>query len=168
MIYYRWIIGPLVLINTLAALLIDCIFRYYPLVMLIPVKYAVHTTLRYFIILVFLWFFINLITGQLKRDLVSASFGIWLSRFDSSITANTSKNEISNFWLKTLRIKKSKNNLVLRVFFGFNGGIANELRSRLNENIEFLNKRFPDYHFSDVEMAGKHNFKILGTKIVDR
>lgn len=90
------------------------------------------TILLCFILVV--WFLLNLVTGQLKRDYYSVQLSKHLQRQTNqgNLQMNTIEENKANFWLKRLRIIKWRRRLIVLIPSGPNAAVEDVIQTRCN------------------------------------
>lgn len=87
------------------------------------------------IFILILWFLLNLITGQLKRDYYSMQLSKHLQRqvTQNSYQMNTVEERKANYWLKRLRIIKWKSRMIVLIPCGPNAAVQNIIQKRCEQ-----------------------------------
>lgn len=82
-----------------------------------------------------IWFLLNLITGQLKRDYYSVQLSKHLQRqvTQNSYQMNTIEERKANYWLKRLRIIKWKGRMIVLIPCGPNAAVQNIIQKRCEQ-----------------------------------
>lgn len=107
------------------------------------------------------WFFINLITGQFKRDITSRQLVKSLLRHVSSsnIKLVAEEEKLANKWLKFGRIISKRGKFMLKIPCGGNASVANIIMKRCDDYVnQWLAQNYPRKNWAPIEV--KHGLFI--------
>lgn len=107
------------------------------------------------------WFFINSITGQLKRDIASRQLIKSLLRHISSsnIKLVAEEEKLANKWLKFGRIIRKRGKIMLKIPCGGNASVANIIMKRCDGYVnQWLAQNYPRKNWAPIEV--KHGLFI--------
>lgn len=107
------------------------------------------------------WFFINSITGQLKRDIASRQLVKSLLRHVSSanIKLVAEEEKLANKWIKFGRIISKRGKLMLKIPCGNNVSVVNVIMKRCDGYVnQWLAQNYPRKNWAPIEV--KHGLFI--------
>lgn len=108
------------------------------------------------------WFFINSITGQLKRDIASRQLIKSLLRHVSSsanIKLVAEEEKLANKWIKFGRIVRKRGKFILKIPCGNNASVINIIMKRCDGYVnQWLAQNYPRKNWAPIEV--KHGLFI--------
>ena len=113
------------------------------------------------IVVLICWFFINSITGQLKRDIASRQLIKSLLRHISSSNLKlvAEEEKLANKWLKFGRIIRKRGKLMLKIPCGNNVSVINIIMKRCDGYVnQWLAQNYPRKNWAPIEV--KHGLFI--------
>lgn len=113
------------------------------------------------IVVLVCWFFINSITGQLKRDIASRQLIKSLLRHVSSSNVKlvAEEEKLANKWLKFGRIIRKRGKFMLKIPCGNNVSVVNIIMKRCNGYVnQWLAQNYPRKNWAPIEV--KHGLFI--------